>query len=176
MALTWVDWAIAAVIFFSSFISLRRGFFKEVLSLLSWFAAGAVTWIFGGAMSHVLAAYISTPSIRIIAACAILFVATLLVGAVLNAVVAELIKITGMSETEHFLGMLFGAARGYLLVVVLVGLMSLAPVEQDEWWRQSRFIPHFLVMADWSKELILRWCSQGFDFNFKFDRPPGLAG
>jgi membrane protein required for colicin V production len=51
--------------------------------------------------------------------------------------------------------MVFGAARGLFLVVVLVGLLSLAPVEQDTWWQQSSLIPHFLLIADWSKELIL---------------------
>ena len=49
----------------------------------------------------------------------------------------------------------FGAARGALLVVVLVGLVSLAPVQQDQWWQQSTLLPHFLMVADWSKNLIL---------------------
>jgi membrane protein required for colicin V production len=42
-----------------------------------------------------------------------------------------------------------------LLSVVAVGLLSLAPVEGDVWWRQSELIPHFLLVADWSKNMIL---------------------
>jgi len=157
---TWVDWAIVAVIVISSLISLKRGFVKEALSLLTWIIAGVVAWMFGGALSHHLAEFISTPSAQVIAACAILFVATLLVGALVNFLIGELVRVTGLSGTDRFLGMVFGAARGGLLIVVLVGLLSLAPVQEDLWWRESALVPHFLLVADWSKNLILGFGSQ----------------
>lgn len=160
MAFTWVDWAIIAIIAVSSLISLSRGFVKEALSLLTWIVAGAVAWMFGGALSHHLGDFIETPSARVIAACAILFIVTLLVGALINYLIGELIRVTGLSGTDRLLGMVFGAARGGLLVVVLVGLLSLAPVQEDPWWRQSTLLPHFLMVADWSKNLILGMSSQ----------------
>ncbi|HJE30214.1 CvpA family protein [Stutzerimonas nitrititolerans] len=160
MTFTWVDWAIVAVIVISSLISLKRGFVKEALSLLTWIIAGVVAWMFGGALSHHLAEFISTPSAQVIAACAILFVATLLVGALVNFLIGELVRVTGLSGTDRFLGMVFGAARGGLLIVVLVGLLSLAPVQEDLWWRESALVPHFLLVADWSKNLILGFGSQ----------------
>lgn len=155
MAFTWVDWTIIAVIAVSSLISLKRGFVKEALSLLTWIVAGAVAWMFGGALSQHLGAYIETPSARVIAACIILFVATLMVGALVNFLLGELVRVTGLSGTDRFLGMVFGAARGGLLVVVAVGLLSLTPVPADPWWRESSLLPHFLMIADWSKNLIL---------------------
>ncbi|MHA6494472.1 CvpA family protein [Pseudomonas borbori] len=160
MAFTWVDWAIIAIIAVSSLISLSRGFVKEALSLLTWIIAGVVAWMFGGALSHHLSGLIETPSARVIAACAILFIVTLLVGALINYLIGELIRVTGLSGTDRFLGMVFGAARGGLLVVVLVGLLSLAPVQEDPWWQQSTLLPHFLMVADWSKNLILGMSSQ----------------
>ncbi|MGG7600155.1 CvpA family protein [Pseudomonas sp. WC1] len=160
MAFTWVDWAIIAIIAISSLISLKRGFVKEALSLLIWIVAGAVAWMFGGSLAQYLESYIQMPSARVIAGCAILFVATLLVGAMLNFLIGELIRVTGLSGTDRFLGMAFGAARGGLLVVVAVGLLSLGPVQQDPWWQESRLIPQFLLVADWSKNLILRFSGQ----------------
>ncbi len=160
MPFTWVDWAIIAVIAISSLISLKRGFVKEALSLVTWIIAGVVAWMFGGALSQHLVDFIETPSARIIAGCAILFIATLLVGALLNFLIAELVRVTGLSGTDRVLGMVFGAARGALLVVLLVGLLSLAPVQQDSWWQQSSLVPHFLIVADWSKNLILGLASQ----------------
>lgn len=165
MAFTWVDWAIIAIVIISSLISLKRGFVKEALSLLIWIVAGAVAWMFGGSLAQYLESYIQMPSARVIAGCAILFVATLLVGAMLNFLIGELIRVTGLSGTDRFLGMAFGAARGGLLVVVAVGLLSLGPVQQDPWWQESRLIPQFLLVADWSKNLILgfsgQWMSSG---------------
>lgn len=160
MAFTWVDWAIIAIVVISSLISLSRGFVKEALSLLNWIVAGVVAWMFGGALAEHLTGYIETPSARVIAACAILFVVTLLVGALISYLIGELIRVTGLSGTDRFLGMVFGAARGALLVVVLVGLLSLAPVQEDLWWQQSSLLPHFLLVADWSKNLILGLSSQ----------------
>ena len=165
MPFTPVDWAILAVVAISALISLTRGFVKEALSLVTWIIAGVVAWMFGAGLSIYLVDYIETPSFRVIAACTILFVATLLVGAMINFLIGELIRVTGLSGTDRFLGMVFGAARGGLLVVVAVGLMSLGPVQQDQWWQQSRLVPQFLMVADWSKNLILgmssKWLASG---------------
>jgi membrane protein required for colicin V production len=160
-----VDWAILGVVIISALISLKRGFVKEALSLVIWIAAGAVAWMFGASLSQYLVNYIETPSLRVMAGCSILFVATLLVGAMVNFLIGELILVTGLSGTDRFLGMAFGAARGGLLVVVAVGLLSLGPVQQDQWWQQSRLVPQFLMVADWSKNLILgmssKWLASG---------------
>ena len=148
MPFTWVDWAIVAIIAISALISLSRGFVKEALSLVTWIIAGVVAWMFGGSLSEYLAGYIETPSARVIA------------GAMINYLIGELVRVTGLSGTDRFLGMAFGAARGVLLVVVAVGLLSLGPVQQDGWWKESQLVPKFLLVADWSKNLILGWSSQ----------------
>jgi membrane protein required for colicin V production len=167
VVLTSVDWAIIAIIVISCLISLKRGFVKEALSLVTWIIAGVVAWMFGGSLAQHLTEFIQMPSARIIAGCAILFVATLMVGALVNFLISELVRVTGLSGTDRFLGMVFGAARGALLVVVLTGLLSLAPVQQDPWWQQSSLIPHFLLVADWSKNLILGMAGQWFASNLQ---------
>ncbi|MCL4120228.1 UNVERIFIED_CONTAM: hypothetical protein GTU68_036269 [Idotea baltica] len=136
-------------------MSLRRGFVKEALSLVTWVVASIVAWMFAGNLSQYLVDYIDTPSARVIAACAILFIAALLVGALINYLLGELIRVTGLSGTDRILGMAFGAARGGLVAVLLVGFLSFAPIQSDAWWADSKLIPHFLVVADWLKELVL---------------------
>lgn len=155
MSFNWVDAIILGVVVISALISLSRGFIKEALSLVTWIVAGVVAWMFGGSLAHHFEAYIDTPSVRIIAACALLFVATLMIGSLVNFLLAQLVQATGLTGTDRLLGMVFGVARGLLLIVILVGLLSLAPVAQDAWWQQSTLIPHFLLIADWSKNLIL---------------------
>lgn len=160
MSFTWVDWSFIALIAVSGLISLTRGFVREALSLLVWVGASVVAWLYGGALAGYLAPYIELPSARVIAACAILFVLTLMVGALVTHLLGILVQATGLSGTDRLLGMVFGLARGALLVVIVVGLLSLAPVQQDPWWQQSVLLPHFLMIADWSKNLVLGFFQQ----------------
>ncbi|RRJ84918.1 CvpA family protein [Aestuariirhabdus litorea] len=156
MSFTWVDWAILAIIAISALISISRGFFREALSLATWIAAVIIAWTFGGSLSLMFTHYIEIPSVRIIAACVLLFIATLMVGAMINHLIAELVKMTGLSGTDRALGMAFGACRGILIVVVLVGLVGFSPVQNDSWWQQSRLIPHFQILAEWSKRSVMQ--------------------
>lgn len=163
MTFNWVDWIILGLIVISCLISIKRGFIKELLSLISWAAAIIIAWMFGGALSVVFADHIETPSVRVIAACITLFIATLLVGALINFILGQLVKATGLSGTDRLLGIAFGAARGLLLVIILVGVVGFAPVREDPWWRDSQLIPHFELMADWSKRTVVELTSSFFE-------------
>ena len=154
MTFTWVDWIIAVIVIVSTLVSLKRGFFKEVLSLVTWAVAIFVAWTFGASLSLHLNSYIETPSLRLITASLLLFIATLLVGGLVNKVVSTLIQATGLTGTDRVLGMVFGALRGCLVVVLVVGLLSFAPIENDLAWKNSVLLPHFILLADWSKEAV----------------------
>jgi len=155
MILTWVDGLIIGIIVVSSLISLMRGFLKEALSLVMWLVALLVAWMFGGALAQKFVGFLDVPSLRLILACVILFVATLLVGSLLTTLLDRLLNASGPDSIGRLLGMAFGAVRGVLLVVLAVGLLGLLPVQQDDWWKQSKLVPTFLLLADWSKAFIL---------------------
>ncbi|WP_027859095.1 CvpA family protein [Marinobacterium jannaschii] len=151
--MNWADWTIIAIIAISSLFSLKRGFVKEALSLATWVAALIVARIFSASLETVLVPYIETPSLRLMAAFAILFVATLVVGALINQLVSMLVHATGLSGTDRVLGIAFGAARGGLLAIVLVALVGMTPAIQDPWWADSRLIPHLVLMESWTKDV-----------------------
>lgn len=165
MSFLWVDWLIIGIIVISSLLSIRRGFFQEAVSMLAWLAAIIVAWIFGGSLSLMFADYVATPSVRVVLACIVLFLATLLLGAIISKLFGELVKVTGFSGTDRFLGILFGAGRGVLCVVLLVGVASLLPVQQDSWWQQSQLIPYFLTIADWSRHHLMELISPYINSN-----------
>ncbi|MDF2182956.1 CvpA family protein [Neptuniibacter sp. CAU 1671] len=150
--MNWADWTILVIIAISSLISLKRGFVREALSLLTWISAFIVARLFSQSLDVVLQPYIETPSVRWGAAFAILFIATLVIGALLNKLISMLVDATGLSGTDRVLGIGFGAARGGLIVVVLVALVRMSPAINDPWWQESQLIPHFVLMETWTKD------------------------
>ena len=151
--MNWADWTILAIVGISGLFSIKRGFVKEALSLLTWVTAFVIARLFTDALATVLTDYIQTPSFRIVSAFGILFILTLIVGALVSNLVSLLVEATGLSGTDRILGMGFGLARGALLVVVLVALLGETPAVLDTWWKESELIPHFVLMETWSKEV-----------------------
>src|SRR5210317_701827 len=114
------DWIIVAIVAISGLISLWRGFVREALSLVIWIAATSIALFFSDLLSGHLAVWIDTPSLRKVAAFVILFVATLIVGGMISHIIAALVKMTGLTGTDRVLGMVFGVARGLLIVLALL--------------------------------------------------------
>jgi len=151
--MNWADWVIIAILAISALFSVRRGFVKEALSLVTWVSAFVVARLFSGAMAVVLEKYIETPSVRIASAFALLFVLMLILGAIVSNLFEMLVSATGLSATDRVLGMGFGVARGGLVVVVLVALAAQTPAIEDTWWGQSQLIPHFALMESWTRDV-----------------------
>ncbi len=138
--MNWLDYAILAVIALSALISVIRGFVREFLSLVVWIAAFWIALRFAEPLSLHLDDYIASPSIRLVAAFAALFVTTLLVGALLNFLVGQLVGKTGLSGTDRFLGIFFGIARGLLVVAILVLAAGLTALPRESWWQESLMV------------------------------------
>ncbi len=149
------DWAIIVILTISTLMSLRRGFLKEALSLGTWIAAFVIARQFHAPMDQLLETQIIDSLMRSIAAFAALFVCTLLVGAVLGFLLGALIDATGLSSTDRVLGMVFGFARGTLIVTVVIGLLNVTPLVNDTWYTKSTFVPHFETVAQWALEQLL---------------------
>lgn len=149
MGLATIDWIILGVVGISMLMSIRRGFAREALSLLTWVAAVVVARLFAGQFAVLLEPHIETYSLRLGASYLTLFVLTLIVGGIVNFIVGEFVEFTGLTGTDRFLGMFFGFARGAVLVLIFVaGLHYLAPVEQDDWYQESRLIPEIVKVVE----------------------------
>jgi membrane protein required for colicin V production len=143
------DIAILAVLGLSVLVGMWRGFVSEVLALAVWVCAFWVAWLLGPALAERFSGSISTPSARILLACAICFVAVLVAGAIVTWLVRKLVAGSGLSGTDRLLGMVFGLVRGLALVVLLVLLLGFTPFSRDPWWRESRLMPRFEDGARW---------------------------
>lgn len=163
MAFIWVDWVIAGIVVVSGLISLRRGFLREVLSLLTWIAAVIIAWLFSDSLSLLFTDYIETPSLRVVVAAVILFSLILVAGGIISTLIGKLVEFCGLTGVNRSLGMVFGVLRGGLLAATLVGAASRLPVQQDVWWRDSVLVPHLELVAEWSKSVFFDWVAPMID-------------
>ena len=160
----WIDYFILAIITVSALLSLWRGFIKEALSLVTWVAALWVAMLFFDDLARYLAQWIENRSIRGAVAFAILFVGTVIAGSVVNFLVGKLVEKSGLSATDRALGMIFGVARGVVIVSVLVMLAGLTSVPRDAWWSDSLLLAHFQDMAMWLRSFLPASIAENIQF------------
>ncbi len=152
--MSWLDVAILAIILLSALISLVRGFVKESISLVTWVVAGVLAFRYFAPMGQLLEPFVESVKIRNIAGGAILFIMTLVVGAIVNFILSQLVSKTGLSGTDRSLGVVFGAARGVLIVTLVVLLAGLTPMPEASWWQDSASVEYFQQLAEWVKGVI----------------------
>jgi membrane protein required for colicin V production len=162
--MNWADYTLIAVILVSVLIGLFRGLIREVMALVVWVAAFWVAFVFADKGEALLAPTVDLPSARLAIAFALLFLAVLLLGSIINYLLGQLIEKTGLSGTDRFLGMFFGAARAMVLVLSLVLLSGLTPVPNDPWWQESKLLPRFQVLAQWSTQYLPEKYQGYFDY------------
>lgn len=160
--MNWADWTIVAIIGVSCLISILRGFVREALSLAAWIAAVVIATTFHSRLAAQLARWVETPSIQLLLAFAALFVGTLVVGAIVNHIVAAMVRAGGLGGLDRLLGIAFGLVRGGLIVLALIMLLPMAlPVKADAWWQESALIPHFELLENWARDIFMPLLDRG---------------
>ncbi len=139
--MVWIDYAIIAVIGFSCLVSLIRGFVREALSLVTWGCAFFVASHYYTYLSVWFTGF-EDELVRNGIAIAILFIATLIVGAIVNFVIGQLVEKTGLSGTDRVLGALIVAA-------ILFFLDTFTGLSKSEDWSKSQLIPQFSFIIRW---------------------------
>lgn len=152
--MNWFDYAIIATLALSVLVGLWRGFIGEVMALACWVLAFWVAWMFGPVLAEQFAASISVPSVRVMLGYGLCFIAVLIAGAIVGYLLRKLVSGSGLSGTDRLLGMVFGLARGFVLVVLVIVLMKFTPVIHDDWWQNSRMLPTFERSASWMTALL----------------------
>ena len=151
MVLNAADWAILLIMLVSTGISLWRGLVKEAIFMASLSIAIVVAFTFHKGMNVLLTPTITNEATRAWLSPAILFVMTMVVGTVIGKIISKLVKRTGLTGLDRFLGTGFGFLRGTIMVTMAIGYLKVFGFHDSAWWANSFLIPHFAVFEDWSR-------------------------
>jgi membrane protein required for colicin V production len=169
--MNWFDGIIIGIFLVSCAIGLYRGFARELLSLIIWVAAILFAKFFSADLAALLLPYIKTESLATVIAFLVLFIVTLLVGAILGLMLSALVRTTGLTGSDRVLGFLFGAARAFIIVMVLVVVLpEFLVLDKYTQWKQAKLIPYFLECKDWvwiAYDYVTQWIATFFG-NEKF--------
>jgi membrane protein required for colicin V production len=165
------DLVIVAVFGLSMLIGLMRGFVVEVMSIVVWFLAVGLAYWFGPALAVRFSGAPELSAARILLGYGGVFVGSLLAGAVLIYFLKKLVTGTGLTGTDRLFGMLFGAVRGLVLVVIGLLVLGLTNFPLDPWWNDSRGIAMFQPMAERARA----WLPASVVKHVRFEAPPAAA-
>jgi len=157
LGLNVTDLVILFVIGSSGIISLFRGFTKEFLSLLLWvFAFFAAVGLEGHVTPKIFEIIGNEEASKIIAS-VLIFIISIIVGGFLINLISRIVKWSGMSGFDKFMGVLFGVGRGLIVILVIYFLLP-SNFKESEIFASSKISPFFEeflpVLETYIKELL----------------------
>ena len=144
--MNWVDFAIVGVVALSAIIGVIRGFVRETVSLVVWIAAFWAALHFGPELASAMSGFIETVSVRLVSAFVILFLSVFVIGSLINHFLSKAVKRIGLGGADRVLGVLFGIARGGLVIALVLIVVGLTPLTDSMAWRESLLIGY---MSPW---------------------------
>ena len=144
-----IDFGIIIIITVLVVLGLIWGFVKVAIALGTWVAASMISFSFPPNLAASLLTSIDSPPMRLAAAMGILFVLTLMVGAVVSFLVRQFVSKTGLSGLDRVLGMIIGFSLGLVVVIALVFVAGLTGMPSHDWWQSSVLIERFETLAMW---------------------------
>jgi membrane protein required for colicin V production len=150
MHIVMIDVILLGLILLSALISLLRGFTKEFFSLLVWVLTALAVWKGTGPLMPLVEGTLNIEDNMVsglIAACGI-FLACVVMGSLGQAILGRLVSKQVLGFPDRFLGMVFGCARGWVVAVLLAGILASTPL-RDPLWEGAFLAPRAEWFAHW---------------------------
>lgn len=162
--LTYLDAAVLALALISGLLAMYRGFTRELLSISSWIAAlvAAVYFvIYQKSTADQIAQQFQAPAIVAqVVIGGVIFLIVLIIVHLITSRLSDTILDSRVGMIDRLLGLLFGAARGFIILVILhmgyVKFWAPDPNTQAAWVRESASLPYLQSVGQALEDFLLR--------------------
>jgi membrane protein required for colicin V production len=158
------DYLVIFVLICSVVISTLRGLVREILSLAGWVVALVVANAYGENLAKLLPEVIPGNVARLIVAFLALFIGVRLLMMLLSMALEAVIKASGLGLVDHGLGVLFGVARGLVIVLAVVLVCGATAIPQQPLWRDAMLSP----LAETAARTVIPYLPGQFASHLKF--------
>lgn len=145
------DVAVIAILAVSALLAAVRGLVREILSLVSWLGAVAAAYFGFPHLKPIVQPYLQHEFVATVAALLVVFSLTLALFLWLSDRVERWMHASVFNLSDRLLGLLFGLARGALLVcAIYLGLSAVWPrANQPSWIANAQARPYVETGVDY---------------------------
>jgi len=156
--LNFFDYLLLAVIGISMIMSFYRGFIREAISLIGLVVAFLVAQQFSGPTGSFLTQWVASRGIADVLGFALVFIVALIFMGLLGTSLGKLMDLAELSGTDRGLGLMFGLARGLLLIAIAALLYTSYGKLDKSWLKESMLTPYAVQLGDLLGQVIPENC------------------
>lgn len=134
--MNYLDIASVVIIMWATWTGLRRGLIRSLTSLIGWLLVLVLGSRFAGKLAPHFTLLTHDPVVQKIAAFVVIATVVLLITALISKLLRQLLKALRLSLAEQTAGGVFGAAKGSLIVMIAIQLLS-PWVAESPYWQKS---------------------------------------
>ena len=152
--MNWVDAVLVAVIVVSAAVAYFRGLVREVLSLGAWVGAAAAAFFARPQILPHVETWLEPPVVADVVGTGAVFLVVLIILKIVTNMVADRVQDSMLGGVDRVLGLLFGAARGAVVLVVAYILAGMFAPETSAWPEPVKQARGIGIVADTAKRVV----------------------
>jgi membrane protein required for colicin V production len=150
------DLAVIVVLLLSGLFAFVRGFIRELLSVISWVGAALVALYSFEHVRPFVRSYVEIPIVADGLAIGSVFIIALIIFSAISHMLSRTVRHSGISAVDRSLGLLFGSARGALVVCLAWLLIAwvILPDDRPAWLTEAKSLPLIQRGSAWLTTLV----------------------
>ena len=132
---TYFDWIIISIILASSIFGIVRGFFNEILSLLTWLCMFLAVFNLDQIFYPYAFKFIKSEIIRVWALRLVIAVVILILGNLLKRFLSQMVRKD--FPGNRIFGLTFGLIRSFIFIAIIIALIQDTVIYDQAWVRES---------------------------------------